>query len=118
MRALIIDDDQAVSRILSRYLTQQGWLADEAPCVSSALDAFKQGSYDLLISDVDLPDGDGLSLAQALLKVKPSLAVIIVSGDPQNMGRAREAGLAACLQKPFALEELRALIDPEYTAKS
>ncbi|OGS41108.1 MAG: hypothetical protein A2506_10730 [Elusimicrobia bacterium RIFOXYD12_FULL_66_9] len=117
MRALIVDDDLAVSRILSRYLTQRGWLADEAPRVSSALDAFKQGSYDLLISDVDLPDGDGLSLAQALLKVKPSLTVIVVSGDPDNLERAREAGLATCLHKPFALDELRTLIDLECTGK-
>lgn len=118
MRALIVDDDLAVSRILSRYLTQCGWLADEAPRGSSALDAFRQGSYDLLISDVDLPDGDGLSLAQALLKVKPSLTVIIVSGDPQNLERAREAGLTACLHKPFALDELRLMIDLKCTEKS
>lgn len=118
MRALIVDDDVALSRMLSRCLTLWGWLADEAPRVSIALDSFKQGFYDLLLCDVDLPDGDGISLAQALLKVKPSLLVIIASGDPRNLERAREAGLVSCLHKPFPLDDLRALIDSEYAGKA
>lgn len=118
MRALIVDDDVSLSRMLSRCLTQWGWLADEAPRVSSALDSFKQSSYDLLLSDVDLPDGDGIFLAQALLKVKPSLVVVIVSGNPENLERAREVGLTACLHKPFVLDDLRALIDLKYAEKN
>ncbi|MDE2143905.1 MAG: response regulator [Elusimicrobia bacterium] len=118
MRALIVDDDVPLSRMLSRCLTQWGWLADEAPCVSAALDSFKRGAYDFLLSDVDLPDGDGISLAQSLLKVKPSLVVIIVSGNPENLERAREAGLAACLHKPFPLNDLRVLIVSEYAGKA
>lgn len=118
MRALIVDDDAALLHMLSRCLTQWGWIADEAPRVSVALDLFKQGSHDLLLSDVDLPDGNGISLAQELLKVKPSLIVIIVSGDPRNLERAREAGLAACLHKPFALDNLRMLIDLKSAKKN
>ncbi|MDE2142923.1 MAG: response regulator [Elusimicrobia bacterium] len=104
--------------MLSRCLTLWGWLADEAPSVSAALDSFKRGSYDLLLCDVDLPDGDGISLAQSLLKVKPSLIVIIASGDPHNLERARKGGLAARLGKPFALDDLRVLIDLEYAGKA
>lgn len=118
MRALIVDDDIAVSRLLARCLTSWGWLADEVPRVSAALESFELGIYDLLISDVDLPDGDGVTLAQALQKVKPSLAVVIISGNPGNLGRAREVGLTACLRKPFSLDELRALIDLKYAEKS
>lgn len=118
MRALIVDDDVALSRMLSRCLTLWDWLADEAPSVSAALDSFKQGAYDLLLCDVDLPDGDGISLARALLNVKQSLVVIIVSGNSVNLERAREVGLAACLHKPFPLDDLRALIDLEYSGKA
>lgn len=118
MRALIVDDDAALSHLFRRCLTLSGWLADEAPCVCAALTSFKKGSYDLLLCDVDLPDGDGISLSRALLKLKPSLSVIIVSGNPENLERARKGGLTACLHKPFALEELRALIDLECPEKS
>ncbi len=118
MRALIVDDDAALSRMLSRFLTLWGWPSDEAPRVSAARDSFKQDSYDLLLCDVDLPDGDGISLARDLLKVKPSLIVIIVSGDPQNLERAREAGLAVGLHKPFKMDDLRALIELESAGKA
>lgn len=118
MRALIVDDDIAVSHLLSRCLAQRGWLADEAPRVSTALESFKRGVYDLLISDVDLPDGDGITLAQTLMKVKPSLTVIIISGKHENLDRAREVGLVASLPKPFELKDLQTLIDLVYVEKS
>lgn len=118
MRALIVDDDVAIAHMLSRCLTQWGWEVDECHSVVGALALFQSGQYDLTLCDVDLPDGDGIFLSRALLKVKPSLAVIIISGDPGNLGRARETGLAACLRKPFALDDLRTLIDLKYVGKS
>lgn len=118
MRALIVDDDASLSGMLSRCLGLWGWVPDEAPRVSAAVELFKQGSYDLLICDVDLPDGDGITLSRALLKVNPSLAVVIISGNPENLGRAREAGLTARLRKPFSLDDLRALIDLKCAEKS
>lgn len=118
MRALIVDDDVAIAHMLSRCLTQWGWEADECHSVVSALELFQSGQYDLALCDVDLPDGDGIFLSRALLKVKPSLAVIIMSGDPGNLGRARAIGLAACLRKPFTLDDLRTLIDLKYAGKS
>lgn len=118
MRALIVDDDIVLSHMLSRCLGLWGWVPDEAPRVSAALEFFKQGSYGLLLCDVDLPDGDGIVLSRALLKVNPVLAVVIISGNPENLGRAREVGLTACLGKPFSLDHLRALIDLKYAGKS
>lgn len=118
MRALIVDDDVSLSRMLSRCLGLWGWIPDAAPRVSAALEYFKQGSYGLLLCDVDLPDGDGITLSRALLKVNPSLAVVIISGNPENLGRAREVGFAACLRKPFSLDDLRAAIDLKCAGKS
>lgn len=111
MRALILDDDASLSHMLSRCLGLWGWISDEAPRVSAALEFFKQDSYGLLLCDVDLPDGDGITVSRALLKINPSLAVVIISGNPENLMRAREAGLVACLRKPFSLDDLRAMID-------
>ena len=118
MRVLIVDDDAAIAHMLSRCLTQWGWEADECHSVAGALALFQSGQYDLALCDVDLPDGDGIYLSRALLKVKPSLMVIVISGNPENLGRAREAGLAACLRKPFVLDDLRTLIDLKYAGKS
>lgn len=118
MRVLIVDDDVALSHMLVRCLTLWGWHADEAPRISAARESFKQGNYDLLISDVDLPDGDGISFSHELLKANPTFPIVVISGNPVNIGRAREAGLAAFLRKPFSLDELRVLIDSKCVEKS
>lgn len=110
-RALVVDDDAGIARLLSRCLSMWGWEVEECHSIAAALAAFPQGAFALAVCDVDLPDGDGIALAQVLVKEKPSLAVVIVSGLPDNLDRARRGGLAACLRKPFELPELKALID-------
>lgn len=109
-RALVVDDDQSVSRLLWRCLSMWGWAAEECHSVSGALSLFRGGQYDLALCDVDLPDGNGISLASALSKAKPSLLVVVVSGNPENVSRARQSGFR-CLQKPFDLDALKALIE-------
>lgn len=110
-RALIVDDDLGVSRLMKRCLSLWGWEADESHTVSAALGLFQQGRYDLALCDIDLPDGNGISLAKALSKTKPLLRVVMVSGSPANVRLARGAGFDRCLHKPFELNELKALID-------
>ena len=111
MRALIVDDDLSMARLMRRCLSIWGYDVDESHSVSTALGLFKQVRYDLALCDVDLPDGDGIFLANALSKVNRSLVVIMVSGSPENIDRAREQGFKRCLRKPFDLGELKALID-------
>lgn len=112
-RALIVDDDLDISRLMKRCLSMWGWEADESHTVSAALGLFKQGRYDLALCDIDLPDGNGILLAKALSKTKPSLRVVMVSGNPANVRMARGAGFERCLRKPFKLDEFKALIDSE-----
>lgn len=110
-RALVVDDDPSMARLTTRCLSRWGWEVDEGRSVSAALVLFKEASYDLAVCDIDLPDGNGIFLATALSKVKPSLRVVMVSGSRDNIGRARAAGFDRCLDKPFILDELKALVD-------
>jgi DNA-binding response OmpR family regulator len=110
MLALIVDDDSAMSGMISRCLTLWGWDADQSHSVPAALEVFARGEYDLAICDVDLPGGDGISLASFLLKTRPSMRIVIVSGDPENLSRAEKMGFSANLRKPFDIEALKALI--------
>jgi DNA-binding response OmpR family regulator len=110
MRALIANDDAAMSGMISRCLSIWGWAADQTHSASAALELFGRVEYDLAICDVDLPGGSGISLAQTFLKTKPSLRVVIMSGDPVNLDRAKRTGLGANLRKPFDIESLKALI--------
>lgn len=118
MRVLIVDDDVGVSRILSRFFSSWGWALDTASSVSDALQLFGERHYDMVVCDANLLDGDGINLAHALLKSQPSTRILILSGDPRNLRRARDSGLPECLSKPFALDDLRALIDLDYMGKT
>lgn len=110
LRALVVDDDLSMSRLMLRCLSMWGWAADECHSVSGALAMFRGGQYDLALCDVDLPDGSGILLAAALSKARPSLLAVVVSGKRENVDIARRSGFR-CLQKPFDLDALKGLIE-------
>ncbi len=111
MQALIIEDDVSISRLFARCLSAWGWHAAESHSISTALKVFKRGTFDLAVCDVDLPSGDGIFLARALSKARPTLHIVVVSGDPKNLESARRIGIERCLQKPFELDALKALLE-------
>lgn len=108
--ALVVDDDASQRRLLLRTLEKEGWSVETAPSGAAALEAYAAGFFELLVTDVNLGDLNGIVLAKALSKQQPTLKVILVSGLPENLYRARLAGFSACLQKPFGMEELWRLV--------
>jgi DNA-binding response OmpR family regulator len=110
MRALIVDDDAAVSGVFARCFSLWGWEADQSGSIAEAVGRFKLRHYDLALCDVDLPDGSGIVLAGALSKVNPLLRIIIASGDAENITRARQAGFDRSLCKPFDLRDLESMV--------
>lgn len=108
--ALVVDDDASQRRLLLRALEKDGWSVETAPSGTAALEAYTAGFFELLVTDINLGDFNGIDLAKALSKQQPTLKVIVVSGLPENLYRARLAGFSACLQKPFGMEELWRLV--------
>lgn len=113
MRVLIVDDDDSIRRMLTRCLTSWGWEAKECRTVDDARAAFSEAGFALALCDVDLPDGDGIALARMLRDSNPSLGIVMISGNPENLDRARQSGLSVGLQKPFELRELKELVEKE-----
>lgn len=111
MKALIVDDDITNAHIFARCLTMWGWDCDVSTAASDAADLFKRNRYDLALCDVVLQGVDGIILARAFALTQPSVAVIITSGDPSQLARARRTGFARCLGKPFGVEDLKPLVD-------
>lgn len=111
MRALIIEDNDFMRSLLVRCLAQWGWEPVECSSVADARAAFEVRRPELALCDVDLPDGDGVDLARALMGADPRLRVVMMSGNPANLERAHEAGLPPGLHKPFELAALRALLE-------
>ncbi len=112
MRILIVEDDEDVADLARAQLRRAGYAADTAGDVEAARSALAGVSYDALVLDLGLPDGDGLNFLAELRRAKRQFPILILSAR----GRAdqRVAGLKAgaddYLAKPFDVEELVARI--------
>src|SRR6476469_4420677 len=65
-RVLVVDDEDAVRRVLARTLTQAGYLVDTTPDGRGALEALRHDPYDAVLSDISMPDMDGIELLRAI----------------------------------------------------
>ncbi len=108
-RVLVVDDDPDVGFVLRRYLAGQGFDVAIAPDGASARQAMQAPSFDLVLLDLGLPDGNGLALMTEL-RMRWAGPVIIVSGRGESTERAvgLELGADDFVTKPFDLRELLA----------
>jgi CheY-like chemotaxis protein len=108
---LVVEDEVALRRLVSRSLRLMGYAVFEAENGQSAMNLWQQrrGEFDLLFSDMVMPEGlTGLDLAEKLKKEKPGLKVIISSGYSSEIaGQSRLAAHGILyLQKPYRVEIL------------
>lgn len=108
-RVLLVDDQPEVRRVVRRSLARAGYLVVEAWNGRVAVDLALETSFDLVISDVRMPDMSGLELLSVLQARDPDLPVVLTSGslDPASSREARELGAFAFLDKPCPFETLR-----------
>jgi two-component system response regulator QseB len=110
MHILIVEDDRQIAENLYDYLEAHGHQCDYAFTLSVAKRLLEQPDIDTLVLDRSLPDGDGLTLAQALRDQGRNLPILVLTArdglDDKLLGF--EAGIDDYLTKPFALQELEA----------
>lgn len=109
---LLADDDAATRDFVRRALAGDGHLVVVAADGVEALERASATAFDLLISDLDMPGLDGISLAGRATAAAPQLAVLLMSGFSDELVRAKQLGAArlAVLPKPFTLEQLRSTV--------
>ncbi len=113
-RIAVLEDHDATRALVARALELAGHDVVAFARAGDALDGLRCASIDLLVTDVELPDGDGLDVATALRSARAELPVLVVSGgaDPTTTGsRAVRCGAAAFLAKPFGLDALVAVCE-------
>ncbi len=105
---LIADDDRAIRTVLNRALSQLGHDVRSTGAASQLWQWVAQGDGDLVITDVFMPDGNGLDLLPRIRSVRPKLRVLVMSAQSTLMTavRAAEKGAFEYLPKPFDLNEL------------
>jgi len=110
-RILLADDDAAVRDLVRRALTGDGHTVHVTQDGGEALDYFEQhaGEVDMIVTDVDMPVLDGVSLVKQAVARKAGLAVVLMSGFSDQLERAGGLHIvrAASISKPFTLEQIR-----------
>jgi EAL domain-containing protein (putative c-di-GMP-specific phosphodiesterase class I)/CheY-like chemotaxis protein len=107
---LVVDDDDAVLRGLSRLLTAQGYRVETASCGAAALVAVRTTSFDAILSDVDMPAMSGIELLRRVRTIDLDVPLILITGNPtlEAATAAVEQGALRYITKPV---ESAALIE-------
>jgi len=112
---LVVDDDADSVATFAMLLKLEGANVDVAATAGEALDRVRTHDYDLLISDLGMPDMDGYALIGAIRKVKPKsrLKAVAVSGFARevDVSRALEAGFDGHVSKPASMDQLKRVLD-------
>jgi len=111
-RVLVVDDEPDIQELLELTLVKMGLGVDKAGSVGEAREMLKGTRFDLCLTDMRLPDGDGLDLVRhiASLARDVPVAVITAYGSAENAVAALKAGAFDYVSKPIGLEQLRALV--------
>ncbi len=111
-RVLVVDDEADIRELLDLTVARMGLVADCAATVAEARQFLEQQRYQLCLTDMRLPDGDGLAIVRLIAENhgQTPVAVITAFGTTQNAVAALKAGAFDYLAKPVALEQLRSLI--------
>ena len=109
---LVVDDEEDIRELLEMTLVRMGLGADSAGTVAEARALLDANEYRLCLTDMRLPDGDGLELVRHISEhcVDLPVAVITAYGSMENAVGALKAGAFDYLAKPVSLEQLRALV--------
>ena len=108
IRALCVDDSRVNLEVLCQYLENAGASADRAESARQAIEQCAANHYDIVLTDISMPEMDGEALQQELAHLYPGLPVIAVSGNvlSSDVERYRAGGFSGVLSKPVCRDQL------------
>jgi FixJ family two-component response regulator len=111
-RLLIVDDERALMRALCESLTLEGYVTQGFVSAKEALTAIQPDRFDLLITDLMMPEMDGIALTRAAHEIDPRLVTIVMTGHDtiDTAVRAIQDGALDYILKPFKLNAIRVAI--------
>src|SRR5207237_3076522 len=111
MRVLLVEDHADTSRSITKLLQLRGHDVQSASTLQSALALAAKAEFDVLISDLGLPDGSGIDLVQKLPSGRPLLTIALTGfGMEDDIRKSHDAGFQHHLVKPIDLNKLDSLI--------
>lgn len=112
-RILIVDDDPTIIENLSGLLSKNGYAVEGADSGEEALKAIEKEMYDVVVTDVFMPDVGGMNLLSEIKRTRPETIVILITGYPE-IDKAVEAvknGASDYIPKPFKIDEVRVAVE-------
>lgn len=108
IRVLVAEDNPAVREFIVRSLASAGYQAIPVADGQQALDILGREKFDVLITDIVMPNVDGIALALKAVRLFPDLRIVMISGYAQERMRAHnlDALVHRIIAKPFSLEEI------------
>jgi len=111
-RILLAEDEEAMRSYLARALEKAGYAVDSVNCGTAALPLLEDGDYDLLLSDIVMPEMDGIELAQRCNEISPETKVMFITGFAAvSLKASADQPQAKVLSKPFHLRDLVLEVD-------
>jgi DNA-binding response OmpR family regulator len=112
MKVLVVEDEQGLADSITAYMSREGYICETAATFREADERVYLYTYDCVIVDLTLPDGDGLQLIQNLKRLETTTGVIIISARNflEDKLKGLEIGSDDYLTKPFHLSELNARV--------
>jgi signal transduction histidine kinase/ActR/RegA family two-component response regulator len=112
VRILLVEDHNDTGRAIAKWLRTFECQVDRAECAAAAMHLFSHHHFDLVISDLGLPDESGLDLMRRFRALRPDLPGICISGFgmERDIEKCRDAGFRAHLTKPIDPHRLRSTI--------
>ena len=109
-RILLVDDEPSIVRMITQMLTRSGYEVIGKTSSASALNVFKEApeQFDLVISDMTMPEISGDQLAQAIKQIRPGITIILCTGHSNRMdeNKAKDLGIEAFITKPFSRKSI------------
>jgi len=103
---LVVDDDETILDLLKEALPALGYTADFAVAGDEAIQLLKKKPYDLILSDIRMPDINGIDVARAAYEDRPEVPILFMSGNPNTIVEDR-----SFLAKPFTITELETKLE-------
>ncbi len=109
-RVLVIDDDSSIRDVMRKILEKEGHEVQEAGDGEEGMRFFRNGSYDLVVTDLIMPDKEGIETILELREEAPDVTILAVSGGLSvsktgPLTDAKALGADATLEKPFSVSE-------------
>lgn len=110
-KILVIEDEALLRGLLKQVLTHLGHQVEEAVNGEEGLSRYREGDIDLVVTDLIMPEKEGLETIQELKRIRPNAKIIAMSGGGRGSGLdylmlARQLGADQVLAKPFSNQDM------------